>query len=191
MEESPEDANDYENIEYLEDDLIAEIDQMNEVQKSIYGTSSAEKVLGTNSTPLHRPNSSSSSREMSRSSSLSSVTANIQQKDIFARPSSPMRSDSSTSGICTPNKRKKRYSWLDSSDEFSDVIKSLTTTIKEPISVSIHQTTSTSDPIERFLTFMGSLLRGFQNKELKLEVMNEVTQLIINAKMADCQRSKR
>jgi len=192
MEENSEDANFYENIEYVDESLLPELDEIVQAQES-RGSSyvcSAAKQVDTNSTLLQECGRSSSSP--SRGSFVSSVTANNQQEDVvFPRPITSTQSGSSTSGVCTSQRRKRKNPRLDDSDEFSTAIKNLTNSINAPIAVNTYSTNSTTDSVDGFLTFMGSLLRGFQDEELKLEVMNEVTQLIINAKTTDYQRSKK
>lgn len=190
VEENSEEANYYENIEYVDDIYDPEIDEIIRAQENLRRSSSAERVLDTRTT---RPSPSPSpSQQRSRSSSLSSVTANNQQEDVvFARPSTSAHSGSSTSGVCTSARRKRKNLRLGDSDEFSTVIKNLTDSMNTPIAINTPPTNSTPDSVDGFLTFMGSLLRGFQDEELKLEVMNQVTQLIINAKTTDYQRSKK
>ncbi|XP_046473765.2 uncharacterized protein [Neodiprion pinetum] len=190
MEENSEDGACYENVEYVEDVFITELDGMIRAQENLCGSSSTIQVSDTNSTLLQIHKHSSPSPHRSRSSSLSSVTANNLQENTFPRPHSSSQSSSSTSGVGSSAKRKRKNPRLDDSDEFSTVIKNLTDSINAPITINTPPTNSTPDCVDGFLTFMGSLLRQFRDEQLKLEVMNEVTQLIINAKTTDYQRSK-
>ncbi|XP_026728469.1 uncharacterized protein LOC113494357 isoform X1 [Trichoplusia ni] len=50
---------------------------------------------------------------------------------------------------------------------------------------------SDEDPIDSFIHFVRSLLRSFQDDELKLKVMDDISQTVINAKSEEIKRIKK
>lgn len=48
--------------------------------------------------------------------------------------------------------------------------------------------TCTVDTVDAFITFIGSLIRSFQDEELRLEVMNSISQTVFDAKSIDIKR---
>lgn len=128
----------------------------------------------------------------------SSSTSDTQQSvPVFIQPgaispSISSISDSSSVSRC-PSTKKAR---LNSSDDtYANSIMCLAESMRQPITISTIDNnknhTSSLDPVDSFVTFLGSLLKSFQNEELKLEVMNNVTQIVIKEKSKDLKQGKK
>lgn len=122
-----------------------------------------------------------------------------QDEPAFTQPSliSPSTSTSSKCGLSseTTKCRSKKMRRLNSvDDEYSGAINLLAESMRQPITISTvgntGNTTSSSDPVDGCVTFLGSLLKTFQDEELKLEVMNDLTQVVIKAKSKDLKNVK-
>lgn len=81
---------------------------------------------------------------------------------------------------------KKRK--VTSGNAYAEAVQFLADSLRQPIVVA--KSDSPSDTVDGFLTFLGSMLRNFQNKELQLDVMNTCIQTCINARTVDLQRSQ-
>lgn len=66
------------------------------------------------------------------------------------------------------NAQKKRKTT--SGDPYSEAVQSLADSLRQPIMVA--KSNSSSDTVDGFLMFLGSMLRNFQNENLRLDVMN-------------------
>lgn len=75
-------------------------------------------------------------------------------------------------------------------DEYASAINHLAESMSQPITINstdiIRNTpTPSSDSIDTFVVFIGSLLRTIKNEGIKLEAMNSITQTAFDAKSKD------
>ncbi|XP_071653675.1 uncharacterized protein [Temnothorax longispinosus] len=98
-------------------------------------------------------------------------------------------SSSGVSTACPPpshSKAKRRKTTSD--DAYAEAVQSLADSIRQPIVTQVAKTDSPPETVDGFLMFLGSILRNFQNEDLRLDVMNTCLQTCINARTADLQR---
>lgn len=128
------------------------------------------------------------------------INFNSQQDEPkFIQPSliSPSTSTSSKSKLLSEitkcrSKKSPRLNSVD--DEYCGAINLLAESMRQPITINTEgntgNKTSSLDPVDDCVTFLGSLLKTFQDEELKLEVMNNLTQIVIKAKSKDLKMLK-
>lgn len=124
-------------------------------------------------------------------STSKSYDSEVQHTQPTIIPPGPVSPAVSTPGASKKSKRKGHDS---SGNDYAVAIHNLAESMKEPITVNTIQNTANVlpvDPVDTFVAFMGSLLRTFEDEEIKLELMGNITQTIINAKSIDIQRTKK
>lgn len=93
--------------------------------------------------------------------------------------------------------RSKKIKRGTTDDEFSLAINNLAKSLGQPIVVQTNNSQLLptqgghlpDDPaVDSFMSFIGHVLKSFKDEELKLDVINTVTQTVVNAKAVDVQR---
>eukprot|EP00102_Acyrthosiphon_pisum_P027287 XP_016664497.1 PREDICTED: uncharacterized protein LOC107885378 [Acyrthosiphon pisum] len=105
--------------------------------------------------------------------------------------SPPLSTPSTSSSTSNSNSRpKKKFRSNPIDDEYASAINHLAESMSQPITINstdiIRNTpTPSSESIDTFVVFIGSLLRTIKNEGIKLEAMNSITQTAFDAKSKD------
>jgi len=115
-----------------------------------------------------------------------------QQHFILPSHISPPLSTSSTSASprLSNVRSKKKFRSNPVDDEYANAINHLAESMSHPITInnmdSIRNTsTPSSDSVDSFVVFIGSLLKTITNEDIKLEAMHSITLTAFNAKSKD------
>ena len=147
------------------------------------------------STTIPQEDSPSSRQRNTTSPAIATPFTDTQQNNSFITPG-PMSPASSTSSISSdPQHRPKKRTRQDSEeDDFLKAINNVADALRQPTVVTNNlnaRCSSEDQAVNGFLSFIGSLLQSFHDEELKLQVMNTVTQTVLNAKTLDLERAKK
>ncbi|CAH0597163.1 unnamed protein product [Chrysodeixis includens] len=108
---------------------------------------------------------------------------------ITSGPISPVSSNSSVAGEA--RQWPTREQQMESSDEEYARIIRKSELLGVPYEAVARRHPSDEDPVDSFVHFVRSLLRSFQDEELKLKVMDDISQSVINAKSEEIKRIKK
>ncbi|XP_022162446.1 uncharacterized protein LOC111028208 [Myzus persicae] len=118
--------------------------------------------------------------------------ASSSQNFTFTSHISPPLSTSSTSASSrnSNDRPKKKFRSNPIDDVYASAINNLAESMSQPVTInntdSIRNTqTPSSDSIDTFVVFIGSLLRTIKNEGIKLEAMYSITQTAFDAKSKD------
>lgn len=182
------------NDTLLEDNSIdvhneEHINNNNNEESQIYISSSPNNIITqpfleetnvSRSLPLTNLSNINASSLPSSSSVLSSAQSLSNIYDVSQAPST----------VRNRNKRKCR-----NEDVYVEAIESIAQSLKTPLSTPVITTpvitSNSTDTIDTCMSFIGSLLKKIQSKELQLDVMNTLVQTVINANVTDLERAKR
>lgn len=112
----------------------------------------------------------------------------------FTLPSyiSPPLSTSSVSASSrtSSGRSKKKFRSNSIDDEYANAINHLAESMSQPITINSvdnikNTSTSSSDSVDTFVVFIGSLLRTITNEDIKLEAMHSINQIAFDAKSKD------
>lgn len=119
-----------------------------------------------------------------------------QQHVTLPGPISPPQSTSSTTFAppkLSKSRSKKKFRSNPIDDEYAGAINSLAESMRQPITInSIDSVRNTSPPssnsVDTFVVFIGSLLKTITNEDIKLEAMQNIAQTAISAKSKDIKK---
>lgn len=121
--------------------------------------------------------------------------ASSSQNFTFPSHISPPLSTSSTSASPrnSNDRPKKKLKSNPNDDAYASAINHLAESMSQPVTINNTDTirntqTPSSDSIETFLVFIGSLLRTITNEGIKLEAMYSITQTAFDAKSKDVNK---
>lgn len=115
--------------------------------------------------------------------------------NINTSPSRCSGSRSQSSDICNtsqslPIVRNSKKRKLNSEDVYIKAVESIAESIKMP-STPVHVKTDSTDPVDTCVSFLRSLLKKIQSRDIQLDVMNTLVQTVVNASTMDLERAKR
>lgn len=129
----------------------------------------------------------STSQESQRLQDTMDVAHILTELCLISHPALSMSSMSDYCATKFHSRKKARPNSID--EEYTGAIDE---SMRQPITtMEISNTSSSlSDPVDSFVAYLGSLLKSFQNEDLKLDVMNNVSQIVMNAKLEDFRQFK-